>query len=181
MTRCIRRDGAASAGAFGAHRRAGLAGGARGDADDGPGAGVASGQSGDSSEASAGEPLIVGFNVGAGAEKTVLIRAGYAWRLRGEPAAARSAGSSSSPRKCPDGEMTTMRPPMRRFSRRSELSACRPVPRTRRWWRGSRPAAHLDVADGATGTRTALVEVYEWRSTGTPLTNLSARTRGGHR
>lgn len=133
-------------------------------------------------EASAGEPLIVGFNVGAGAEKTVLIRA-VGPTLEG-------FGVS---RPLPDPRVQLFASGSARIGENDDHAAA-DSPVFAQVGAFGLPAGSKDAAlvarlapggytahvTGAAGTSgTVLVEVYEVGSTGTPLTNLSARARVG--
>ncbi len=133
-------------------------------------------------EAAAGAPLIVGFNVGAGAEKTVLIRAvgptlglfGVASpladpRLELFAAGGRKIGEN-------DNHAAADAPVFTQVGAFALAAGSKDAAIVARLGTGSY-TAHVT---GAAGTRgTALVEVYEVGATGTPLTNLSARARVG--
>ena len=133
-------------------------------------------------EAAAGAPLIVGFNVGAGAEKTVLIRAvgptlglfGVASpladpRLELFAAGGRKIGEN-------DNHASADAPVFTQVGAFALAAGSKDAVIVARLASGSY-TAHVT---GAAGTRgTALVEVYEVGATGTPLTNLSARARVG--
>lgn len=133
-------------------------------------------------EAAAGAPLIVGFNVGAGAEKTVLIRAvgptlglfGVASpladpRLELFAAGGRKIGEN-------DNHAAADAPVFTQVGAFALAAGSKDAAIVARLASGSY-TAHVT---GAAGTRgTALVEVYEVGATGTPLTNLSARARVG--
>jgi len=133
-------------------------------------------------EASAGEPLIVGFNVGAGAEKTVLIRA-----------VGPTLGSFGVSGPLPDPRVQLFASGNARIGENDD-HAVADSPVFAQVGAFGLPAGSKDAAlvarlapggytahvTGAAGTRgTVLVEVYAVGSTGTPLTNLSARARVG--
>ena len=133
-------------------------------------------------EASAGEPLIVGFNVGAGAEKTVLIRA-----------VGPTLGDFGVSRPLADPRVQLFASGNARIGENDDYAAA-DAPVFAQVGAFGLPAGSKDAAlvarlapggytahvTGAAGTSgTVLVEVYEVGSTGTPLTNLSARARVG--
>jgi len=133
-------------------------------------------------EASAGEPLIVGFNVGPGAEKTVLIRA-----------VGPTLGSFGVSGPLPDPRVQLFAAGNAPIGENDDHAAA-DSPVFAQVGAFGLPAGSKDAAlvarlapggytahvTGAAGTRgTVLVEVYEVGSTGTPLTNLSARARVG--
>ena len=133
-------------------------------------------------EASAGEPLIVGFNVGARAEKTVLIRA-----------VGPTLGDFGVSRPLADPRVQLFASGNARIGENDDYAAA-DAPVFAQVGAFGLPAGSKDAAlvarlapggytahvTGAAGTSgTVLVEVYEVGSTGTPLTNLSARARVG--
>jgi uncharacterized protein (DUF1800 family) len=133
-------------------------------------------------EAAAGEPLIVGFNVGVGAEKTVLIRAvgptlGL-FRVPGPLADPRLELFASDGRKIGENDdyVAADAPVFTQVGAFALTAGSKDAAIVARLAPGSY-TAHVT---GAAGTRgTALVEVYEVGATGTPLTNLSARAKVG--
>lgn len=133
-------------------------------------------------DASAGEPLIVGFNVGTGAEKTVLIRA-----------VGPTLGDFGVSRPLVDPRVQLFASGNARIGENDDYAAA-DAPVFAQVGAFGLPAGSKDAAlvarlapggytahvTGAAGTSgTVLVEVYEVGSTGTPLTNLSARARVG--
>lgn len=133
-------------------------------------------------DASAGEPLIVGFNVGTGAEKTVLIRA-----------VGPTLGDFGVSRPLADPRVQLFASGNARIGENDDYAAA-DAPVFAQVGAFGLPAGSKDAAlvarlapggytahvTGAAGTSgTVLVEVYEVGSTGTPLTNLSARARVG--
>jgi hypothetical protein len=133
-------------------------------------------------EAAAEAPLIVGFNVGGGAEKTVLIRAvgptleqfGVSApladpRLELFAAGGRRIGAN-------DDHAATDAPVFSAVGAFALAAGSKDAAIVARLGSGSY-TAHVTGPVGARGT--ALVEVYEVGAAGTPLTNLSARARVG--
>jgi uncharacterized protein (DUF1800 family) len=133
-------------------------------------------------EAAAGEPLIVGFNVGAGAEKTVLIRAvGPTLGIFGVPsplADPRLELFASDGRKIGenDNHVAADAPVFTQVGAFALTAGSKDAAIVARLGGGG----YTVHVTGAAGTRgTMLVEVYEVGGTGTPLTNLSARAKVG--
>ncbi|MBM3874394.1 MAG: hypothetical protein FJ382_11800 [Verrucomicrobia bacterium] len=133
-------------------------------------------------EAAAGEPLIVGFNVGVGAEKTVLIRAvgptlsgfGVSWPLSDPRVQLYASGSVRIGEN--DDHAAADAPVFAQVGAFGLPAGSKDAALVAQL----APGGYTAHVTGAVGTRgTVLVEVYEVGSTGTPLTNLSARARVG--
>jgi uncharacterized protein (DUF1800 family) len=133
-------------------------------------------------DASDAEPLIVGFNVGAGAEKTILIRAVgptlAIFGVGGPLADPRLELFASGGRKIGenDNHVAADGAVFAQVGAFDLPKGSKDAVMVARLGPGSY-TAHVIGAPGSRGT--ALVEVYEVGSSGTRLTNLSARARVG--